>query len=356
MLMDEKYMLRPRKLLNDTHIALSPRRKNEMNHLSIPFSMLIITVFISERVKISTKMKSEMNTLERLRLFDNALSHCDRSAREKLGSSYKSHIKGWLYEEFGQSRLSEKLLKSPRIVNVIDHFCSSISLTSDFDYDHVHSELKRKECRLRDFTKEMAILELFKLAIVYREQGAWEKIWFLYQPRITAKIRRDLAHWTRAHQEIEDLTILIFEKFIENTRHWKSIDRLYSNKENEGILSRLYSTVIYELRKYRQRHIRKLIPRVRSNFDQLDETDKKTVIQLSQRLKPEAYVLFKHHLEGMNNEDIADELNIVLRDVSIRINRSWERFLYILLRYRFEDHSFESIWRTLISEERGDIW
>ena len=68
-------------------------------------------------------MKQDVSAIDRLKLFENALTHFDRKSRERLTLSYSAHIKEWLIKDLGQSQWSEKLFDSPRILNVIDHFC-----------------------------------------------------------------------------------------------------------------------------------------------------------------------------------------------------------------------------------------
>ncbi len=201
------------------------------------------------------------------------------------------------------------------------------------------------------------LLAVFESAIIHQDQNAWRIIWQTYQPGIKSRIKWELAGWVTTQNEIEDLTQTVFLKFWQDTSKWKAVKRLYSKNSEEGVLSRLHSTAIYTVQKYRQKHIRKWIPVIRRNYESSADSIKMRLQEIAgSELSLKYRSVFLMHLKGISNEEIFSVLsreNAIDTSAKSKIytivNRAWERFIYILLRERQKDPDFDSVFQHLIS-------
>ncbi len=192
-------------------------------------------------------------------------------------------------------------------------------------------------------------LKLFRNAVLHQDQSAWHHIWEHCQPGVKAHIWKELAGWV-ASDELDDLTQTVFLKFWQDTCRWTSVTHLYSINGKEGILSRLHSTAIYAIQKFRQKYVRKWIPVIRSNYSIISDSEKEGLQQLAESGISEKYRgLFLRQLAGAENTEIAVELNMTKKEVSTGINRAWERFVYVMLKERRRNPGFDPLFQRLIS-------
>lgn len=203
--------------------------------------------------------------------------------------------------------------------------------------------------------KDIDTLTLFREAILNQNQPAWREIWRLYQPSITRKIRREMAGWNCSAEEIKDLTQTVFIKFWQDTSQWKNVDMLYTEQKQEGVLSRLHSTTVFTVQRYRQSAIRCWIPIIRSNYPLCSSSNHLELQSIANTgLSTKYRDLFILHLKGCKNQFISNLMNLELRNVSIQINRAWERYVYVLLSHRRQNPEFENLFQFLITEPQGE--
>lgn len=200
---------------------------------------------------------------------------------------------------------------------------------------------------------DQTALTVFRKAFYDQDQQAWREIWNQYHGVVFRKIRRELEGWILDGEEIRDITQTVFIKFWEDSKQWKSVDRLYTEGKNEGILSRLHSTAVYTVQRYRQTLIRKWIPCIRENYRLCSESERVLLQNLARdRLDSKYREIFLLHLRDCENTTIANLMQIPARDVSIRINRAWERYVYVLLMHRQQNPGFDPLFQHLISARR----
>jgi len=207
------------------------------------------------------------------------------------------------------------------------------------------------DCRQKDSSvNDQALLMTFKRAVESQDQAAWREIWQRYHPVIAQRLRRELRDWVVDGEDIRDLTQTVFIKFWEDSRTWDRVDRLYSRDGCEGILSRLHSTAIFTVQRFRQSRIRKWIPVIRINYPLCSEANRAYLRNLAgEGLSRRYRDIFLLHLRGCDNPSIAELTETELRDVSIQINRAWERFVYVMLAHRQQNTAFDALFQHLIA-------
>ena len=206
-----------------------------------------------------------------------------------------------------------------------------------------------------DGLDEQVWLQIFRQAILEQDQTAWKQIWERFQSEIERRVRRELAGLVPSGEEPIDLVQEIFCKYWEDTRSWTSVDRLFSDRSGEGAVSRLHSTAVYQVQKRRQRLVRSWIPVIRRNLPRLGTEEAGGLHRLAGSELPDRYRrCLIPHLEGRDSQFIARQLELPVRQVSIQVNRAWERFTYVLLRHRGREPGFEPTFRFLI-EPRSEV-
>lgn len=210
--------------------------------------------------------------------------------------------------------------------------------------------IRRKDSCMDD----QAILVIFRRAVEDQDQSAWRQIWQRYHPLIARRLRRELRGWAVNGEEIRDLTQAVFIKFWEDSLKWDRVDRLYSRDGREGILSRLHSTAVFTVQRFRQRMVRKWIPLIRINYPLCSEANRVYLQSLAGDCLSRKYRdVFLLHLQGCENETVAELMEMVLRNVSIQINRAWERFVYVMLTHRQQNPAFDVLFQHLITPRQG---
>lgn len=201
---------------------------------------------------------------------------------------------------------------------------------------------------------DQLVLRVFTKAILEKDQASWHVIWNVFHPVIARKLKRELSGWIQTSEEIRDVTQMVFIKFWEDSQKWTSIHCLYTSGHDEGVLSRLHSTAVYTVQRYRQTLVRKWIPLIRDNYSLCSQPERKLLQDLARDGLSRKYKdVFLLHLREYPNTTIASLMQMELRDVSVQINRAWERFVYVLLQHRQRDPSFDMLFQRLLHQKAG---